>query len=79
MTAADSAVKALVERLDFESYKGLVRGLTRFGDRQQGTQRNVDAMLWIEEQLKSWGYTVERLKYEYRGADSVVSTCASGS
>jgi hypothetical protein len=44
-----------------------VYGLTRFGDREQGTQRNVDAMLWIERQLQSWGYTVERIKYDYRG------------
>ena len=65
MTAADSAVKAIVNRLDFDSYKNLIRGLTRFGDREQGTLRNVDAMLWIEAQLKSWGYTVERIKYTY--------------
>lgn len=67
LTAEDSAVKAIVDRLDFDSYKNLIRGLTRFGDREQGTQRNVDAMLWIEAQLKSWGYTVERMRYEYQG------------
>jgi hypothetical protein len=67
MTAADSGVKAIINRLDFNSYKELVRGLTRFGDREQGTQRNVDAMLWIEAQFKSWGYTVERIRYEYGG------------
>lgn len=67
LTAEDSAVKAIVDRLDFDSYKSLLRGLTRFGDREQGTQRNVDAMLWIEAQLKSWGYTVERMRYEYQG------------
>jgi hypothetical protein len=65
MTAADSMVKTIVGRLEFDSYKNLVRGLTEFGDREQGTQRNVDAMLWIEAQLKSWGYTVERVKYRY--------------
>jgi Zn-dependent M28 family amino/carboxypeptidase len=70
MTGADSAVKALVERLDFDSYKRLIKGLTQFGDRLQGTQRNVDAMLWIESQLKGWGYSVERVKYEYRGRNS---------
>ncbi len=66
MSAADSTIKAVVDRLDFQSYKGLVKGLTRFGDREQGTQRNADAINWIEAQLKSWGYTVERLKYDYR-------------
>ena len=73
MTAADSGVKAIIDRLDFDSYKSLILGLTRFGDRRQGTQRNVDAMLWIEAQLKSWGYTVERIKYDYvagRGANA---------
>ena len=33
MTAADSAVQAVVERLDFDSYKEILRGLTEFGDR----------------------------------------------
>lgn len=66
MTAADSAVQQIVARLDFQSYKSLVWGLTRFGDRMQGTQRNVDATNWIEAQLKSWGYAVERIKYVYR-------------
>jgi hypothetical protein len=66
MTAADSAVKAIVDRLDFQSYKTLVWGLSQFGDRMQGTQRNVDATNWIEAQLESWGYTVERIKYIYR-------------
>ncbi|MBI2615275.1 MAG: hypothetical protein HYW52_06325, partial [Gemmatimonadetes bacterium] len=65
MTAADSAVQAIVDRLDFQSYKALLKGLTQFGDREQGTQRNADAINWIEAQLKSWGYAVERLKYEY--------------
>ncbi len=68
MTAADSAVKAVVERLDFESYKGIIKGLTQFGDREQGTPRNAAAVDWIEQQLKSWGYTTERVKYEYQGS-----------
>ena len=66
MTAADSAVKAVVERLDFESYKGLIKGLTQFGDREQGTERNARAIDWIEAQLRSWGYATERVKYAYR-------------
>jgi hypothetical protein len=66
MTAADSAIKAVVARLDFDSYKNLVRGLTQFGDREQGTPRNAQAVDWIEAQLKSWGYTTERIKYNYQ-------------
>ena len=68
MTAADSAVKLVVDRLDFASYKALIKGLTQFGDREQGTPRNAAANDWIEAQLKSWGYTTERLKYEYQGS-----------
>lgn len=70
MTAADSAVQAVVDHLDFESYKELVRGLTRFGDREQGTERNARAIDWIEEQLRGWGLETERVHYEYtpRGA-----------
>jgi hypothetical protein len=66
MTAADSAVKAIVDRLDFDSYKEIIRGLTRFGDREQGTERNARAVDWIEEQLRGWGYTTERVRYTYR-------------
>ena len=68
MTAADSAVKTVVDRLDFASYKALIKGLTAFGDREQGTPRNAAAIDWIEQQLRSWGYTTERVKYEFRGS-----------
>jgi hypothetical protein len=66
MTAADSAVKRVVDRLDFDSYKALIKGLTQFGDREQGTERNARANDWIESQLRSWGYVTERVKYDYR-------------
>jgi hypothetical protein len=65
MTAADSAIKAVVDRLDFDSYKNLIKGLTQFGDREQGTPGNAQAIDWIEAQLRSWGYTTERIKYVY--------------
>ncbi len=65
LTAADSAVKMIVDRLDFDSYKEILRGLTRFGDREQGTERNAQAIDWIEEQLQSWGYETGRIHYEY--------------
>ena len=66
MTAADSAVQTLVERLDFDSYKALIKGLTAFGDREQGTERNERANDWIEAQLRSWGYETERVYYDYQ-------------
>jgi Peptidase family M28 len=59
-------VKILVGRLDLESYKSTIRGLTHFGDRRQGTDRNRAAIDWIEAQLKSYGCTnTARLKYDY--------------
>ena len=66
MTPADSAVQALVDRLDFDSYKELIRGLAEFGDRREGTERNVRANEWIEAQLRSWGYETERMDYTFR-------------
>jgi Peptidase family M28 len=68
MTAEDSAVQKVVARIDFDSYKSLIKGLTQFGDREQGTERNARAIDWIEQQLRSWGYTTERVKYEFRGS-----------
>ena len=56
----------MVSRLDLEHYKGTVKGLTQFGDRRQGTDRNRRAVDWIEAQLKSYGCTnTERITYEY--------------
>ena len=65
----DEAVGALVGRLDLERYKATIKGLTQFGDRRQGTDRNRAAVDWIEAQLKSYGCTdTGRLKYEYQPA-----------
>jgi hypothetical protein len=58
-------VAALVDRLDFQKYKAIIKGLTAFGDRREGTQRNRDAVAWIESELKSYGCTnTERHSYE---------------
>jgi hypothetical protein len=63
--AAPDPVKMLVDRLDLEQYKATIKGLTQFGDRRQGTQRNRDAVNWIQKQLESYGYTnAERIKYD---------------
>jgi hypothetical protein len=62
-------VQSLVHQLDLEKYKATIKGLTQFGDRRQGTDRNRAALDWIEAQLKSYGCThIERLHYEYRPA-----------
>jgi Peptidase family M28 len=65
----DPAVKALVDRLDLDNYKATIKGLTQFGDRRQGTDRNRAALDWIEAQLKSYGCTnTERITYTYPSA-----------
>jgi hypothetical protein len=67
-TAPDTdPIKTLVSRLDLPRYKATIRGLTKFGDRRQGTDRNRAAIDWIEAQLKSYGCTnTERIHYEYQ-------------
>src|SRR5207247_2533076 len=50
-------VALMAGRLDLEAYKAVIKGLTKFGDRRQGTDRNRAALDWIEAQLKSNGCT----------------------
>ena len=54
-TAADDPITVMVSRLELEKYKATIKGLTQFGDRRQGTERNRKAIDWIEAQLKSYG------------------------
>ena len=63
-------IATLVGRLDLERYKATIKGLTQFGDRLHGTDRNRAAIDWIEAQLKSYGCATERFAYEYRAARS---------
>ena len=44
----EDPVATLVARLTLDEYKATLKGLTQFGDRRQGTQRNRDAVDWIE-------------------------------
>ena len=62
----DDATQVLVSRLTLDNYKTTLKGLTQFGDRRQGTQRNRDAVDWIEAQLQAVGCdNTERITYEY--------------
>jgi len=62
----DDPIARLVDRLDLERYKATIKGLTRFGDRRQGTDRNRAAVDWIESRLRTYGCTdVARLRYTY--------------
>ena len=40
--------QTLVDRLTLDDYKTTLKGLTQFGDRRQGTERNRNAVDWIE-------------------------------
>ena len=65
-SAAVDPVAVLVGRLNLESYKATIKGLTQFGDRREGTDRNRAATDWIEAQLKKYGCTnTERMVYVY--------------
>ena len=66
-TKAPDPIPQLVARLDLERYKATIKGLTVFGDRRQGTDRNRAAVDWIEAQLRSYGCSdVSRLRYDYQ-------------
>jgi hypothetical protein len=65
--SAPDPIATLVSRLDLTKYKTTLKGLTRFGDRRQGTDRNRAAIDWIEAQLRSYGCTpTERITYDFQ-------------
>src|SRR5262245_40682280 len=60
-TPPSDLMRSVVGRLELDRYKAHIKGLAQFGDRMQGTQRNRDAIDWLEKQLRSFGYTnIER-------------------
>ena len=64
-------VRVLVARLDLARYKATIKSLTQFGDRRQGTDRNANAVTWIETQLKSYGCAnVERITYDFQPTEA---------
>jgi hypothetical protein len=73
----EEMVRALISRLDLESYKATIKGLTQFGDRRQGTERNRKAVDWIEAQLKSYGCPTGRIIYQHP-APSTTDNAARG-
>jgi hypothetical protein len=77
--APPDPVRILVGRLDLEKYKATLKGLTQFGDRRQGTDRNRAAIDWIEAQFKSYGCTnTERLAYEFPLAGGISGGSSRG-
>ena len=68
---ADDPVRELVARLTLDNYKTTLKGLTQFGDRRQGTQRNHDAVDWIETTLEGFGCTnTDRIHYMFPPPDA---------
>jgi hypothetical protein len=61
---APDDVRTLVSKLELERYKATIKGLTQFGDRREGTERNRKAVDWIEAQLKSYGCETGRMEYD---------------
>ncbi|MGH7583499.1 MAG: M28 family peptidase, partial [Gemmatimonadales bacterium] len=67
-TGDTASIRAIVARLDLDRYKATIEGLTRFGDRRQGTDRNRAAVEWIQAQLESYGCAdIGRITYDYTG------------
>src|SRR4030081_2310768 len=63
-SAPSDATRSIVAGLALELYKAHIKGLAQFGDRVQGTQRNRDAIDWLETQLRAFGYSnVERHQF----------------
>jgi hypothetical protein len=57
-------VRTVVGRLELVRYKAHIKGLSQFGDRLQGTERNRGAIAWLDQQLGSFGYTnVQRHRF----------------
>jgi len=67
LDSPNTGIATMVARLELERYRATVKGLTRFGDRRQGTDRNRAAVDWIEAQLNSYGCTpTARITYDYK-------------
>ena len=64
VTPPPDDVRTLVGRLDLERFKATIKGLTQFGDRREGTERNRKAVDWIEAQLKSYNCETGRISYD---------------
>jgi hypothetical protein len=78
-TPADDFVRTLVGRLELEPYKATIKGLSQFGDRRQGTDRNRAATDWIEAQLKAYGCAdIERITYDYQPAQRAAAPATAG-
>ena len=75
--ALPEAIREVVGRLDLEQYEADIKALTLFGDRRVGTDRNREAVDWLEQQLRSFGYSnTERHQFDsfYGPLDNIYAT-----
>ncbi len=75
--ALPDAIREVIGQLDLEQYKTDIQGLTQFGDRRVGTDRNREAVDWLEQQLWGFGYSnVERNQFDsfYGPLDNLYAT-----
>ncbi len=65
--APEVAVQSLVAALDPARFRASIETLAGLGSRHWSQQGNLAAVDWIETQLASYGYTVERHAYTFDG------------
>lgn len=58
---------AAVASLDFQRFKDNLQTIGGFGDRGQGSQSFANAAAWLEQELQTAGYIVEKHNYVYLG------------
>ena len=54
---AQQPARSAVDGLSMEQFKAHIQGLAKFGDRTVGSAGNREAVAWLEQQLRSYGYT----------------------
>jgi hypothetical protein len=78
LTPQQEMVRTLVGRLELDRYKATIKGLTQFGDRREGTERNRKAVDWIEAQLKSYACETGRITYDPANPRGLPATETAG-
>jgi len=71
-----SDIGGLLQRVDRARFLANIQILAGFGDRRQGTESNLAAGNWIEQELAAYGYQVQRHTFLYEGkpADNIYAT-----
>lgn len=65
--ADQEVARLLVDRLDLERYRSNIETLAGFGTRYWNTEGNEQARDWLQQQLESYGYEVQRHAFTASG------------